>query len=490
MTLSKIAEILSENKLLQNSTPEQSRDLSLTGKISCDSRNVEKNSLFFVKGVNFKREFLLSAIEKGAGAYVSEKDLEADIPLLLVSDVRKAMSAVARAVYGDFSESFPLIGITGTKGKTSTLYMLESILREKYGKTGIISTNEARCGEKTWQKTGTTPEALELFSILDGFRRENAGAAVMEVSSQALKYDRVSGLTFSVGAFLNLSPDHISPTEHSSFEDYKEAKKKLFSLCKKAVFNLDGEYSIEFLASAKSAETVTFSLTPAGDIYAYGISQDRYGSSFSIGGKITAENVRINMPGRFNVSNALCAAACAFAVGISPEDIRAGLEKASAGGRLEIYEKNGITVLVDYAHNKSSFEALFEYAKTFYPNSKIIFLFGCIGDRALDRRAEIPEVAAKNADFIVYTTDDPGTETPEKIFKEIEPEFKKHKTPYTFIEDRQKAVDFAIETAKNGDLVILAGKGGETTQLVNGRYVPYIGDMPAAKAKLGQRETE
>lgn len=485
MTLSKIAEILSENKILKNFAPKQSRDLSLTGKISCDSRNVEKNSLFFAKGVNFKREFLLSAIEKGAAAYVSEKDLDVDIPLFLVSDVRKAMSAVARAVYGDMTKSFPLIGITGTKGKTSSLYMLESILREKYAKVGIISTNEARCGEKTWEKTGTTPEALELFSILDGFREENAGAAVMEVSSQALKYDRVSGLTFSVGAFLNLSPDHISPTEHSSFEDYKEAKKKLFSLCQKAVINLDDEYSAEFLASAKSTETITFSLTPSGDIYAYGVSQDRYGTSFSIGGKINVENVRINMPGKFNISNALCAAACAYATGISEKEIRSGLEKARAEGRIEIYEKNGITVVADYAHNKSSFEALFEYARSFYPDSKIIFLFGCIGDRALDRRTEIPAVAAKNADFIVYTTDDPGTESSEGIFREIEPQFKEIGTPYVFIEDRQKAVEFAIDAAKPGDIVILAGKGGETTQLVNGKYVPYIGDMPAAKAKLG-----
>ncbi len=485
MTLPQIVEILAKNKILINFFSENICDLSLTEKISCDSRDIEKNTLFFVKGVNFRREFLISAIEKGAVAYVSEKDLNVDIPLFLVSDVRKAMSAVAGAFYGDMTEYYPLVGITGTKGKTSTLYMLESILLEKYGKVGVISTNEARCGEKTWKKTGTTPEAFELFSILDGFRKENAKAAVMEVSSQALKYDRVSGLTFSVGAFLNLSPDHISPTEHSSFEDYKEAKKKIFSLCKKAVLNLDDEYANEFADAASGTDLTSFSLTKKGDIYAYDILQDRYGSTFSISGKIAIDSVRVNMPGKFNISNALCAAACAYEIGISEKDIRNGLEKAHAKGRLEIYEKNSITVVVDYAHNKSSFEALFEYANTFYPDSKIIFLFGCIGDRALDRRAEIPSVAAKNADLIVYTTDDPGTESPEGIFREIEPQFKERGTPYVFIEDRQKAVDFAIASAKPGDVVILAGKGGETTQLVNGKYVPYIGDMQAAKKKLG-----
>ncbi len=485
MTLSQIAEILSENGILLNFDSVKKNKISLTEKISCDSRDVEKNTLFFAKGVNFKREFLLSAIEKGAVAYVAEKDFGVDVPLLLVSDVRKAMSAAARAFYGNMTDYYPLVGITGTKGKTSTLYMLESILLEKYGKVGVISTNEARCGEKTWKKTGTTPEAFELFSILDGFRKENAKAAVMEVSSQALKYDRVSGLTFSVGAFLNLSPDHISPTEHSSFEDYKEAKKKIFSLCKKAVLNLDDEYANEFADAASGTDLTSFSLTKKGDIYAYDILQDRYGSTFSISGKIAIDSVRVNMPGKFNISNALCAAACAYEIGISEKDIRNGLEKAHAKGRLEIYEKNSITVVVDYAHNKSSFEALFEYANTFYPDSKIIFLFGCIGDRALDRRAEIPSVAAKNADLIVYTTDDPGTESSEGIFREIEPQFKEIGTPYVFIEDRQKAVEFAIDAAKPGDIVILAGKGGETTQLVNGKYVPYIGDMPAAKAKLG-----
>lgn len=485
MTLPQIIEILAKNKILINFFSESGCDLSLTEKISCDSRDIEKNTLFFVKGVNFRREFLISAIEKGAVAYVSEKDLNVDIPLFLVSDVRKAMSAVAGAFYGDMTDHYPLVGITGTKGKTSTLYMLESILLEKYGKVGVISTNEARCGEKTWEKTGTTPEAFELFSILDGFRKENAKAAVMEVSSQALKYDRVSGLTFSVGAFLNLSPDHISPTEHSSFNDYKEAKKKIFSLCKKAVINLDDDYSQEFLSAAENIETITFSCSDKGDIYAYDILQDRYGSTFSVGGKIAIDSVRVNMPGKFNISNALCAAACAYALGISGKEIKNGLEKAHAKGRLEIYEKNGITVVVDYAHNKSSFEALFEYARSFYPDSKIIFLFGCIGNRALDRRAEIPSVAAKNADLIVYTTDDPGTESPEGIFREIEPQFKERGTPYVFIEDRQTAVEFAITSAKPGDVVILAGKGGETTQLVNGKYVPYIGDMQAAKKKLG-----
>lgn len=485
MTLPQIVEILAKNKILINFFSENVCDLSPTAKISCDSRDVEKNTLFFVKGVNFKREFLLSAIEKGAFAYVSEKDLDADIPLFLVSDVRKAMSAVARAFYGDMTDYYPLVGITGTKGKTSTLYMLESILLQSRKKVGVISTNEARCGEKIWNKTGTTPEAFELFSILDGFHKENAEAAVMEVSSQALKYDRVSGLTFSVGAFLNLSPDHISSTEHSSFNDYKEAKKKIFSLCKKAVINMDDDYSQEFLSAAENTETITFSCLGNADIYAYGISQNKNGSSFSVGGKIDIENVIINMPGKFNISNALCAVACAYALGIPEKNIIYGLEKAHAKGRLEIYEKNGITVIVDYAHNKSSFEALFEYAETFYPQSRRIMLFGCIGDRALDRRTEIPAVAAKHADFIVYTTDDPGTESPEDIFREIEPQFKASGKPYVFIEDRHAAVEFAVDLAKPGDVVILAGKGGETTQLVNGKYVPYIGDMQAAKKKLG-----
>ncbi|MBQ4628837.1 MAG: UDP-N-acetylmuramoyl-L-alanyl-D-glutamate--2,6-diaminopimelate ligase [Clostridia bacterium] len=484
MTLKKIAEILAERKILLKIDEKTDSFFSQIENLSCDSRAIPENTLFFAKGVNFKREYLISAIEKGAVAYVSEKDLEVDIPLILVSDVRKAMSFVARGFYGDMTESYPLIGLTGTKGKTSTLYMLESIFREKFAKIGVLSTNEARCGEKTWKKTGTTPEALELFSILNGFREEKAEASIMEVSSQALKYDRVNGLTFSVGAFLNLAPDHISPTEHSSFEDYKESKKMLFPLCRKCALNLDDPYADEFLTTAPRENIITFGTSSAADIYAYDITEDRLGSSFSVKGLMNIENMRINMPGRFNILNALCAVTCAYAIGFSENDIKNGLAKASASGRLEVVEKNGITVLVDYAHNKSSFEAVFEYVDNFYPDSKKILLFGCIGDRALDRRIDLPKVACPNADFIVMTTDDPGTEEPEAIFKEVEPELKKFTTPYVFIKDRAEAVGYAIENAKKGDIVILAGKGGEKTQMVKGKAEPYIGDMTAALEAL------
>ena len=484
MNVEKIAEILSDNKLLLKTVPETVNNFSRIENLSCDSRSVSEGTLFFVKGVGFRPEYLDAAVGKGAVAYVAEKDCGAEIPLLLVSDVRKAMSCAARAFYGDMTESYPLVGITGTKGKTSTLYMLEGILKEKYPRVGVISTNEARCGEKTWKKTGTTPEALELFSILDGFRRENAGAAVMEVSSQALKYDRVSGLTFSTGAFLNLAPDHISPTEHSSFEDYRDSKKKLFQLCGNAVVNKDDKYAREFIDAAIGTRLITFSISESADITAYDIHADRYGTTFSVRGRVSMEDVRINMPGMFNVSNALCAIACAYSLGIPEDLMKEGLGKASAAGRLEILEKNGITVLVDYAHNGSSFESVFDYADSFYPGARKIILFGCIGDRALDRRTELPEVAGKRADFIVMSTDDPGTEDPESIFKEVEKELMKYPAPYVFIKDRKEAVGCAIDLAKPGDLVILAGKGSETTQMVNGRPEPYIGDMQAAREKL------
>ncbi len=484
MTLKNIAEILSSKNLLLKNLSNSDKFFSRIEKLSCDSRDIRKNTLFFAKGVKFKREYLVSAIENGAAAYVCEHDLDVDIPLLLVSDVRKAMSAAARAFYGDMTLSYPLVGITGTKGKTSSLYILNSILQERYSKIGIISTNEARCGDKVWQKTGTTPEALELFSILDGFRLNNAQAAVMEVSSQALKYDRVSDLTFSVGAFLNISPDHISPTEHSSFDDYKESKKRLFSLCKKCVANLDDPYAGEFIACAAPDSLLTFGTSSSADLFAYNIREDKKGSTFSVKGIVNIDDIRLNMPGRFNVLNALCAVACAFFIGFSADEIKNGIAKASAPGRLEIFEKNGITVLVDYAHNKASFEAVFDYVDSFYPSSRKIILFGCIGNRALDRRVDLPKVACPNSDFIVMTTDDPGSEEPEEIFAQVEPELKKYDTPYVFIKDRQEAVAYAIDNAAEGDVVILAGKGGEKTQMVAGKAVPYIGDMQAAMEKL------
>jgi len=486
MYLSKITEILYENNLIEKTSLTE-RDFSLQiDKISCDSRFVNKNTLFFVKGVGFKEEYLSSAVEKGICAYVSEKDYGISVPLIQVKDIRRAMPIAAKAFYGDFP--YPIVGITGTKGKTTVSYMLRSIFSERFGeKVGIITTNEAVCDGHYYDKNGTTPEALELFSILDGFRSDGAKVTAMEVSSQALKYNRVDGVPFSSGIYLNLAPDHISPTEHSSFDDYKAAKKRMLTLCKTGIVNADDEFAAEIIEAASCEKIITTGFSDKYSIYAYNIAADKKSTEFSVGGLVNIKNIKLPLPGTFNVHNALCAIGAAYTLGMTADEISKGLSKVVAPGRLEIIEKKGITVLVDYAHNKSSFEAVFDYVETFYPEAKKICLFGCVGGKALDRRVELPTVACPHSDLIVMTSDDPANEEPKEIFSEVETVLKKFETPYIFIEDREKAVEFAIDKAKSGDVVILAGKGHEKTQIVHGKKIPYIGDREAAECSLEEK---
>jgi len=450
--------------------------------ISCDSRDVKPNTLFFVKGVAFKPEYLLSAVENGAVAYVSEFDLGVDIPFVKVSDVRKAMPYGAKLFYGDPVSKYKLAAVTGTKGKTSMVYMLRSIFNEAFGseKFGYISTNGAMCGNQPLKKSGTTPEALELYTILNKFAADNISAAAMDVSSQALKYNRVEGIRFHTGVFLNLSNDHISPTEHSSFEDYKAAKLKLLENCLYGAVNIDDPYGEEFYKTSKCTETYTFGIHKNCDFRAENIILTKFGSSFTVNG----EEFTLKMPGEFNIYNALAAITVCKTMNIDLSAVKNGLAKATAEGRMELFEKNGITVLVDYAHNKLSFEAVFDFVDKFYPDSRKICLFGCQGNKALDRRRELPEVAGNRADMVILTSDDPANEEPMAIINEVEIELRKTPVNFVSIEDREEAVEYAVKNAQRGDIVILAGKGQETTQQVRGKAVAYIGDMKKAKEIL------
>lgn len=456
--------------------------------IGCDSRTAKENMLFFAKGAAFKPEYLFSAVGKGAAAYVSETDYGADVPLLKVADIRKAMPLVAKFFYGDPVSKYMLAAVTGTKGKTSVVYMLRSIFEEEFGRgrTGYISTNGAMCGDRSLQKSGTTPEALELYAILAEFADKKIKAAAMEVSSQALQYDRTYGILFHTGVFLNLSSDHISPTEHHSFEEYKAAKLKLLTQCANGVVNADDEYAKDVLLASKCKKTATFGIKNNADYLAANIIMTKNGSSFTVNGA----EYSLRMPGEFNIYNALAAIAVCSLMGISEASVRAGLLKAHAEGRMEITEEDGVTVLVDYAHNKLSFEAVFDFVDRFYPGGRKICLFGCQGNKALDRRRELPEIAGNRADLVVLTSDDPADEEPEAIMKEVETELEKTPADFAAIEDREKAVEYAVSIAKPGDIVILAGKGHETTQIVRGRKVKYVGDMVKAKEALRARKTK
>lgn len=453
--------------------------------IGCNSKEVTPGMLFFCKGVRFKPSYLADAAARGACCYISETEHHIPLPHLLVTDVRRAMPLIAREFYHSPEECYPLVGITGTKGKTSCAYQLGAIFQEEYqGKYGIISTNEAlSCGSPR-KKSGTTPEALELYELLHTFARDGARAAVMEVSSQGLQYDRVYGVDFRIGIYLNLSPDHISPTEHKDFNEYKQAKKKMLTLCKTGILNLDDPYAEQMAQGATCEKLRTVSLSnPHADYYATHLVLTEEGLSFVVNGTdLQGERMTLKMVGEFNVSNALCAIAAARELGISTDSIRKGLAKASVKGRMEQLTQQGVHIIVDYAHNGLSFEKVFDYADRFHPEAKKIVVYGCPGNKALDRRTEMSDVAGRRADYIVLTDDDPAEEDPDDIMDQAEAMLIRHHASYTRIHDRRQAIAHAVSLCRPGDLLLLLGKGHETGQIVRGASVPYGGDRAAALA--------
>lgn len=483
MNLSEIRMLLTREGLLKK---DGLRNAQITpAAIGCDSKTTVPETLFFCKGVRFKAQYLADAAARGACAYVSEVPYEVDLPYLLVHDVRRAMPLVARAFYGEPDRRYPLVGITGTKGKTSCAYQLAAIFDEALkGQYGIISTNEARSCGAIRKKSGTTPEALELYALLDGFARDGVQAAVMEVSSQGLQYDRVLGVDFAVGIYLNLSPDHISPTEHKDFEEYKQAKKKMLTLCRTGVANLDDAYAKEMIAAATCPTLRTVSLTdPTADYYAADVELTEEGLTFTVcGTDLRRERMTLKMVGEFNISNALCAIAAARTLGIDADAIRRGLAKAEVKGRMEQWEEDGVRIIVDYAHNGLSFEKVFDYADRFYPEARKIAVYGCPGNKALDRRTEMSDVAGQRADFIVLTDDDPADEDPDDIMNQAEEMLIRHKAEYVRIHNRPDAIAYAVSRCKRGDLLLLLGKGHETGQIVRGKTVEYGGDRACALA--------
>ncbi len=447
--------------------------------IGCNSKQVAPETLFFCKGVRFKAQYLADAAAAGACAYISEEAYPVNLPYLLVSDVRKAMPLIARRFYDAPDQKYPLVGITGTKGKTSCAYQLGAIFHEAFsGRYGIISTNEAlSCGQPR-PKSGTTPEALELYGLLHGFAEDGVEGAVMEVSSQGLQYDRVAGIEFAVGIYLNLSPDHISPTEHKDFEEYKSAKKKLLTLCETGIVNLDDPYAGEILAAATCKKLKTVSLSdPTADYYAIHPVLTEEGLTFTVNGTdLQGERITLKRAGEFNISNALCAIAAARDLGIGVEPIRRGLAKATVKGRMEQFDADGVKVIVDYAHNGLSFEKVFDYADRFYPEAKKVVVYGCPGNKALDRRTEMSDVAGRRANLIVLTDDDPADEEPDAIMDAAEKMLLYHGAEFIRIHDRPKAIAYALTQCRKGDLLLLLGKGHETAQTVRGKSVPYGGD--------------
>lgn len=471
--------------------------------LSYSSNSVNKKTLFVCKGFgdNFKVEYLKDAIKNGAFAYISQKKYDVDIPCILIKDCFVSLSIVSDLYFNNVASKLNLIGITGTKGKSTTSYFVKYILDEyalANGKkdTAIISSIYTYDGKNTYKSKLTTPESYDLNQNLYNAYETGIENVVMEVSSQALKLGRVYNLKYNVSAFLNISEDHIGPIEHPDFDDYLNSKIKIFKKSNISCINLDADFSTKILDEAKNSNTniITFSTKDEkANIYAYNIHKKGLNTVFNVKTQDIDFEVELTIPGLFNVENALAAIAIARSLGIEQKYIYLGLKKAKSAGRMELYysDDKKILSIVDYAHNKVSFEKIFETTKKEYPDRKIIAIFGCTGNKAQIRRKDLGRQAGKNADYIYITADDPAFETVASISKEVAKYVREYTNNYEIVEDRSDAIKKAVEKVLNTEdkyIILLLGKGNEIKQKVGAEYVPYFGDSQNIKRCIEEYE--
>lgn len=478
--------------------------------LTYDSQDMKFQTLFVCKGAHFKEEYLYYALENGAFVYISEKEYpvsEGDggqgISNIIVSDIRKAMAVLADMFYNHIWDQLIISGITGTKGKSSTAYFMRSILDDylkdiKRPASAIISSIENYDGITCEEAHMTTPEAMVFHRHMYNMVKSGIEYLTMEVSSQALKYHRTTNVIFDVGCFLNLGIDHISDVEHPNFQDYGDSKKLLFNRCKTAVVNLDSDFAGEVIEAAKTGsmteKILTFGVEGAGDnekadFWAYDIVPLGKSISFRVKCDSFDRQLVINMAGLFNVSNALAAVSMAYALHIPFKNIREGLKKAKVNGRMEVFtdNKEEVTVIVDYAHNKMSFVTLFESLKKEYPGKKLVIIYGCVGGKAMGRRKDMGEISGKYADLSIITEDHAGEEDLLKICDEVASYVKAQGGIYKIIPNREEAVTQAIMDADARTVIIVAGKGRESCQKRGVVYVDTPTDVDYVQRALAMR---
>ncbi|MBR1883698.1 MAG: UDP-N-acetylmuramyl-tripeptide synthetase [Clostridia bacterium] len=484
MSLTKILHLLENENLVVEKSIEEKK----INYLSFDSRDIKENTLFFCKGVNYKEEYLSIAISRGAVAYISEKKYISDLcDYIIVNDISRAMAVVASEFYNHAYEDIETIGITGTKGKTTVTFFLSNILDEyTKSRNALISTVSTYTKITDSESHLTTPEALELHRLFYEAKISNLKYLTMEVTSQAYKKDRVYSVHFKNGMFLNVSEDHISDAEHPNFEDYLECKLKLIDNTDLMVINRDMDYFNIVMARAKNVKVVTYGKDNKADYYITNVVKKDVGFSFNVANdKLNyCGEFEIKMQGRFNTENALAATTMAKVLGVDDESIRKGLLKTEVMGRMNVFEKSGITVIVDYAHNALSFSKLYESIKLDYPGRRVISVGGAPGGKAYKRRQDFGEIVGMSSDYIYLTAEDPQFEEVSKICADIAA-YIPEKTKYEVIEDRTEAVEKAIKNALEGDVVVLLAKGEEDYQKVRGVFTYYESDLKIAKRMLG-----
>ncbi len=464
--------------------------------LTYNSKEATSGTLFVCKGAAFRPEYLADAVSHGATLYVSEQkfDLDTEVPYILVSDVRKAMPYLGKLFYNDPSKDLNLIGVGGTKGKSTTAYYVKAIVDDYMASLGkkesaVISSIDVYDGVTKVESHITTPENIELMQHFRNAVDSEIDFLEMEVSSQALKYGRVEQIMFDAAIFLNISEDHISPIEHPDFEDYFSSKLKMFAQTKNALININSDYFDCVAEAAKAAPNViTFGTNEGSDIYGYDIEKVDHEIHFRVKCDRFDEAFALTMPGLFNVENALAAIAAAYVFNIPVEFMKSGLYRARSSGRMETYmsaDKNVIAV-VDYAHNKLSFDKLFSSTRKEYPDYDIISIFGCPGKKAFIRRRDLGTIAGMYSKKVYLVAEDPGAEPVEQISKDIAQYVEAQHCPYEMIEDRGEAIHKAIMEAEGKTILLITGKGNETRQKYGTEYLDCPSDVEYTKKYLAE----
>lgn len=443
-----------------------------------DSRKVIPNCIFVcLSGSRFDaHEYVNEAISRGAVAILVEREISAGGAIIIrTKNTREALAKISANFFDNPAEKLTTIGITGTKGKTTVSFMIKSILEKSGGLCGLIGTTGAVYGGKTFRLENTTPESYEIQRHLSGMLKSGCKYAVIEASSIGLKAHRLDGFEFDIGIFTNFSHDHIGGVEHKNMREYLECKSMLFRKCKMGLVNFDDENASKIIEN-HSCEIQKFGMDEKSDYKAKNISLTKYdgkiGIKFDISGKLNISDVSIHAPGRFNAFNALAAASACDILGISPVHIKSGLKIINIKGRVEPVACPGeYSIFIDYAHNAVSMKSVLMTLREYSPK-RLIVLFGAGGNRPRTRRHEMGQTAGELADLTIITSDNPRYENPMDIIKDIEVGIKKTNGAYIIIPDRNDAIRHAIEMAQTGDVIVLAGKGHEDYQEINGMKIP------------------
>ena len=473
------------NKLLlglDNLKAKGNLDIEISG-IESNSKNIKEGFLFIaIKGFSVDgHDYINNAIEAGAKAIMVQEGcdlkkikLPADVTLIMAKDTRQALANCSCNFYDNPSRKFQLIGVTGTKGKTTTTFMIKEILEKAGYKVGLIGTIATYInGKMISESSRTTPESLELQKTFAKMVEAGVQYVVMEVSSQSLKLHRVDGCNFNIVVFTNFSEDHISEKEHPDMKDYFESKLKLFKMCDNGIINVDDLQVSKIPKLFPNSNIMTYGIDNYCQMLAKDITITNSYVDFRVKVSDRNERVKVDIPGRFSVYNALAAICVAKKIGVPSEKVIEALAEIKVPGRSEMVpNKKEIPIMIDYAHSPESLENILQATKS-YTRGKVISVFGCGGDRDAGKRPIMGEISGRIADFTIITSDNPRTEDPKKIVDQIEEGMKKTNGKYEVIVDRTEAIKEAIKMATKRDIVILAGKGHEPYQEINGEKYPF-----------------